>query len=312
MALRALDLAREWHPSCLRNIAYMRAITRVLRATGDLQQIRWLFSLAVPDGPVENPAQKSAGARGGLEAARADLQLLDELLLLEMAMNVADAAALDALRSRRARARALYEELDRSASAAERARAADSLFAPALELVERWDRAELSSGMIPESDRELRARVVEGRAEQDGTRDSRGAGATSRREAENVQNLGAEFQLSLAGLPLILRDLLNRLPLHNGPAPDLDLFLRQMKSVTLPPRPLVDEPSPSEDASEEAGGASWLQDGPGEEADDAADSSQQQQLSAASVLGRGRGSARRDEEEDDPFRKRQRTRQLVQ
>jgi hypothetical protein len=49
---------------------------------------------------------------------------------------------------------------------------------------------------------------------------------------------------ALSVLPSVLRDFIVRLPFHAGPAPDIDTFLRQMKTVILPPRPLSEEVKP--------------------------------------------------------------------
>ena len=58
--------------------------------------------------------------------------------------------------------------------------------------------------------------------------------------------MSADFHLSMAGLPAILRDFLSKLPLLGGQQQqqqtlDIDLFIRHMKSVVLPPRPTAEE-----------------------------------------------------------------------
>jgi len=63
------------------------------------------------------------------------------------------------------------------------------------------------------------------------------------------------------GVPTVLSNLISRLPPHVGLEPNIDLFLRHLKSTTLPPRPLVEE---ERDLSSNIGakrtipGAEWL------------------------------------------------------
>lgn len=109
---------------------------------------------------------------------------------------------------------------------------------------------------------------------------------------------------------MIVRDLLNRLPLHNGPPPDLELFLRHIKGLTLPPRPSVEESAAATVSADGTGihdgVSSWLRDGDNAEAADDGDG-------LVPLLGGGaRGRAALlhqqavEDDGDDPFRKRQR------
>ena len=74
----------------------------------------------------------------------------------------------------------------------------------------------------------------------DGVRNS-GRGGRDRDAASSSANMSTEFHLSMAGLPAILRDLLAKLPFHVGPLPDVDAFVRHMKSAVLPPRPAEED-----------------------------------------------------------------------
>jgi hypothetical protein len=142
-----------------------------------------------------------------------------------------------------------------------------------------------------------------------------------------VLNMSTEFHLSLAGLPVILRDLLAKLPFHQGPLPDVDGFVRHVKSVILPPRPepedaLNDESEldllVDEDAVHGVSGApAWLgkhaRDDADVDADDTADSlvaglvggDRAAQAAAAAAAA---NSASKDE---DVFRMRKRTRKGI-
>jgi hypothetical protein len=67
-----------------------------------------------------------------------------------------------------------------------------------------------------------------------------GGGAGGKRggsDSKDMLNMSTEFHLSMAGLPAIIRDLLAKLPLHSGPPPDVDGFVRHVKGVIMPPRP---------------------------------------------------------------------------
>jgi hypothetical protein len=74
--------------------------------------------------------------------------------------------------------------------------------------------------------------------------DGRQSGGKSERDAatgNSGSNMSTEFLLSMAGLPLILRDLLTKLPLYTGTPLNSDGFIRHMRGVVMPPRPAVEE-----------------------------------------------------------------------
>lgn len=52
----------------------------------------------------------------------------------------------------------------------------------------------------------------------------------------------SNLNVHLNGLPPNFRDFVTKLPSYLGPPPDTDLFLRQIRTVILPPRPLEEEP----------------------------------------------------------------------
>ncbi len=51
----------------------------------------------------------------------------------------------------------------------------------------------------------------------------------------------ADVQMSLSGIPSILKDFILKLPNHVGPLPDVDDFLNKFRGMELPPRPIIDE-----------------------------------------------------------------------
>ena len=77
-----------------------------------------------------------------------------------------------------------------------------------------------------------------------GGRGSRKTGGAEKTGADGMAaNLSAEFQLSMSGLPSVARDFLARLPLAAAPVREgeIEVFIRHMKSVILPPRPSSEE-----------------------------------------------------------------------
>jgi len=88
-------------------------------------------------------------------------------------------------------------------------------------------------------------------------------GDNSKQEIINAgsgSNFGGSNTTS-TGVPTVLSNLISRLPPHVGPEPSIDMFLRHLKSMTLPPRPLEEE---ERDLSSNIGvkrmipGAEWL------------------------------------------------------
>ncbi len=55
-----------------------------------------------------------------------------------------------------------------------------------------------------------------------------------RRDAESTD-------ANLSGVPVFLRDLLVRLPMHTGPPPDIDTFVDHLRRTVLPPRPVTED-----------------------------------------------------------------------
>ena len=133
------------------------------------------------------------------------------------------------------------------------------------EVLERCDPT--SSLPLPLPELELRDRVLRAKglaAGKDGAAGSSansggagaGAGASARRERQG--QLSQAEHVSLAGLPLLLRDFLLRLPqISNNAASssggmvqagEVDAFVRHMRGVTLPPRPAADQDDQPDDS----------------------------------------------------------------
>jgi hypothetical protein len=188
---------------------------------------------------------------------KTELNLWEEYLQAETVLGLSDVTRLDELRSRRDKVKVLFDEAERVKmgvvyASKDEARAAQQrgIFHPAQDLCERYDAAGFCTmWTLPNADRLMQERCAQaiaaatfggGRSDRlgGGGRDlghRKGAGLD-----HQAVSMSTEFHLSLAGLPVILRDLLGRLPFHSGPLPDIDGFIRHMKGVILPPRPEPD------------------------------------------------------------------------
>jgi hypothetical protein len=328
-ALRVFDIIREKYPNCMKNMIFIRSVFKVLTALGQLKQIQWLYQTARSyveadtegDRNIKPSTQhvrnnapiKTALGVSAYESAKFEMELVDAYLQAETVLTVSGIEYLNSIREHRNVKRAAFEDLDRmryggagsSSLKIDGKVSAVGVFDSAADLLERYAYNETVVVSLSEKDRDLRDRS--GREADERSRCNVLIDGQLRRDNE-ILNMSAEFHLSLAGLPIILRDLLSKLPLHNGNSPDIDCFVRHIKSITLPPRPSVED-TPDNfvnmeeryDEDRETGG-SWLVDC-NAEADEVDD-----ELISHSTLGKG-GLGRAtsgDTPEEDLFRKRQR------
>ena len=299
------------------------------------------------NGRSRNGQSTIAGVMPGASnhaALKAELELWEEYLRAETTLGLSDIARLNELRERRDRVKLAFEEAERHRlgivfSSKEEARAAQrGIFHPAQDLSDRYDnKSGCTVWTLPEADRAVQERcglvlgtATDGRATSaSGKRGRAGevglaalAGRTRSSAGDReVLNMSTEFHLSLAGLPVILRDLLAKLPFHSGPAPDVDGFVRHMKSVILPPRP-----APEDIATDEtdlavlgadgevlhnglgAGAPAWLGKHAHDDADIDADDVPDAPLANGLLGARGGAVAQAVNTEEDVFRLRKRTR----
>eukprot|EP01034_Spumella_vulgaris_P021620 gene21620-27659_t len=339
-ALRTLNVIREKYPSCMGNIVYIRSVFKILVALGDLKQIQWVYQTACSYlVEASSDRSKAAPLRGGVkataktvlgvsahESAKFELELVDAYLLAETTLNQSSITFLNDVRDRRSVLRNAFEELDRmrygaSSSAAtlfaKDGKGPAGVFDSASDLMDRYANSETAVLLLSEKDRDLRERSASFKSSGGGRDgDDRGRGLAfgegQNRKENEVLNMSAEFHLSLAGLPVILRDLLSKLPLHNGQPPDIDCFVRHVKSITLPPRPSVEDVPDSVDTDRLEGegkdlsASGWLLDG-GTDADDWDEAPAVQSALGKGALGRGEGSTVAEDPQEDLFRKRQKS-----
>lgn len=267
VALRILDAALSHQALCLQSIRFLRLYVRALLQTGDANRLRYIMQCALEaavsahaavsvDGSKADSEPRSAlstllapppaaGSGRITKSANVSETVLRKLLVLfdlylhaEVSLGRGDLAHLDALRDQRQRVRALLED-DKGQDSMSRPSARRGLFDASFELLERCDGHAVQA--LPAADQDLRERCRGRTAMSGGSTRGHAAGQMAGMKRDRNSMMGADFHLSAAGLPTQLRDLLSKLPPHNGPALDIDVFVRHMKGVTLPPRPAVDE-----------------------------------------------------------------------
>lgn len=80
-----------------------------------------------------------------------------------------------------------------------------------------------------------------------GFMDNSSSGRRSRRR--DVDSNG-DSNAALAGVPIVFRELLSKLPTHTGPLPDIKAFVDHLRKTVLPPRPVTEDEIPSLSAAQ--------------------------------------------------------------
>jgi len=241
-ALRILESAREMVPTAYSSIAYIKILTRTLVRLGDFRQLRWVYEANI--GLLENNETLSKG--NSKFTAKESLQLWEALLQAELTMGMSDTSRLMLLQERIRLARA---ESDKNSITSQ-----DNidLFEPIQQLYSRHNVA----ASFPSCDEALNMRVSgiltsdKGDGHDQRT-DQMTGGKTQRRKRDDAPPDGVE----LSGVPIFLRDLLVALPSHVGPVPNTDNFIDQLRRTVLPPRPISEKGSASNDTLLGLGGS---------------------------------------------------------
>lgn len=263
-------------------------------ALEDVQSAGNLSSSGGSGNAVEGEQQQQQQQEAQLQRS---VDLLEDFLRCETLLGSGDLSLLHQLRERRQAAKLLLEE--RAAALAGggargRGNAKRGLFDAAFELLERHEHSAFAG--LGEADNELRDRI-KGRSLldttsanhvlQDGKFTDRDAmrrrggvgGGVGDREGRDRDSGGAVGSSSsatapIAGsqttqIPFILRDLASKLPAFVGTVNnnDIDVFVRHIRSVILPPRPAGPEPGQG-DANNAAGSSRMLTEMEEEERDE--------------------------------------------
>lgn len=282
IALNVLNTAQKNSPEATQNTHFIKLIVRILVQMGDIKQIRWILQSAMEDSktqiqttedeksmdaPDASAPSKSRSTKSKLQASaqneamlKRQLELLEIYLSAETTLGCSDLHHLNKLRDQRHKVKTDYERLKIAMIVSNRDEqkhfAANlnqrGVFDTAYELIERYESCSFQT--LPEMDQELRERCRGRNAIEKGDNAHGHTGKdfhNLNKQLRDNRNMSTDFHLSMAGLPLILRDLIAKLPPSLiGIQPDADGFIRHMKSVILPPRPAVDEVGENEEGEE--------------------------------------------------------------
>lgn len=277
IALNVLNTAMKHVPEAMQTVSFIKLMARILMQTGDIKQIRWMLQSALEDSKIQGAtledekehksgdandssalAVKNRTAKNRMQASaqneammKRQLELLEIYLHAETTLGCSDLQHLNQLRDQRHKVKTDYERFKIAmivSNRDEQKHIAASLsqrgvFDTAYELIERYESCSFQA--LPEMDQELKDRC-RGRNALERAEPSHAQGGRDLHNLNNKlrdhRNMSTDFHLSMAGLPLILRDLVAKLPPSLiGIQPDVDGFIRHMKNVILPPRPAADE-----------------------------------------------------------------------
>ena len=291
VAVKVLDLCRVAYPVITdSSIAYARLMVNALQRCGNLTRIRALLTtLLGASGSAEIPyflhstgetlnltdsvedrvnnardREKNGSGQGtashGTQHATNAFTLEEQLELWELFLNTENTAGactivrLNILRECRDRALASLDEKNRSkavvgstaigagasgASTTEMSAKIPGLFDVPIQITQMHG---VFAEVFPDVDKSCSER-------------SRGRSALGANSKEYQMSHGFGNVESESSVPAALQLLISRLPPHVGPELDIDMYLRQFKTVTLPPRPLVESVDGADAASSFGAGA---------------------------------------------------------
>jgi hypothetical protein len=229
--------------------------------------------------------QQQILAAGG-RSAKELLDLWEEYLSSETTLGLSDVTRLNELREQRDKAKAAFEDVERSKQSGIvlGTAAADALFAEAAaarvrglfegayEIAERYEA--VGPFTFDGGDSSLRQRsrgrkYLDEVSQQESDRMAALRDAGNRRSKRDRGGGGggddSEGPSHLSGVPSILREFLPKLPSHSGSVPDIEGFMRQLRTLVMPPRPASDENDAKRARTSEGpvgaggGSADWVQ-----------------------------------------------------
>lgn len=242
---------------------------------GDIQQIQWIFNNAINNlrniiaayyqttssseglpGITINGSSTIDEAKSKIPsdfdiytALRDQLYLIEEYLHTEMVIGLSSTEHVTSLRKQRDQMKAEFEEYALIQS--KKAITAEDLYERThgtgvyqlpFELSERYD---LHGVTLPSNDESLRERssgrkLLDALTRQDIER-KMSKHDPSRRSKDKSNPEASATAADMANVPYIIREVLVHLPSHSGLLPDIDLCLRQLKNIVLPPRPMSED-----------------------------------------------------------------------
>eukprot|EP00605_Chrysophyceae_sp_TOSAG23-4_P002740 GSChrysophyteH1.ASY1.ANO1.3019.1 assembled CDS len=256
----------------------MRVLVDALKIQGNINRIRWAFACVLGHGGSEevplfkttlndessgNINSSTTSHSGDLTSTSgAVLSLADQLALwnayleAEICLNSCSIARLNQIRDCRDRCLLALEDKIASMGAASSTttsafgidipKKVPSLFDVPAEIFARH--SSHSHGPLPDVDNSAFDR-------------SRGRSAIGE-NSRNSQLSNSSSDMHGSSIPTVLTNLISRLPpsasTQGQQMPDVDAFLRQLKSITLPPRPLVETEAENIPISGQKRAADWL------------------------------------------------------
>lgn len=203
VALRVFELACLNNPECRSDPTFINAHGRVLVQLGKVDDLRAMYEAA-----IEHASPKVA------------LQLIDELIDLEEKLLMSNPRRTDELLQRRKR---MFAESQRKPAARDNTLVQVDPFEGTRIRSRYWQALQIPPQTEPDSKLFERITVVEAPVEEvvpEATAGGRGA-----------ERPGSD-------LPSAMKDLLHKLPAYQGPPPDVDNLLKQLRIMPLPPRPI--------------------------------------------------------------------------
>jgi hypothetical protein len=251
---KALQLAAAVRPSLSHNPEYVLSYACVLRRLGDVGPIRRLFRNALGDDVCEGQAANPlSGTREKVVSNKqARLQLWEEFLKIELSMGLSATSRFAQLRAAvvAARASAYPQGGGGQPKAGSGVGGEDNVFFDyTAELFERHATAGVSLPLADAGvkdrcrgaayiDELVRSAELEVKASEAGRKGRAGG----KHAPVAASALDADSSI-VAGLPAFFRELLSKLPVFAGPAPDVDAFVDSLRRTVLPPRPAEDASS---------------------------------------------------------------------
>lgn len=289
VALKVLEVAQSSTAGCVKDVKFVRMMTKVLLRLGKLKEIQWLYQVALGDEALttanvktkltaQTPAATNTTSQTGatlitsglndyaattsrLESANERpiqeiVELWEDYVDAENILGLSDLNRMNQLRSKRDKARSLLSDLTRSRNK-DHNRERNNVYSLFDSPHDISDKYHALCCTVPQADSDLKERsrgkgLVEEMQRLETAQLIALREVTGKKGKKDGNTASAETP-NLLGVPPILREFLSKLPVqYVGQLPDIQGFIRHLKNMVLPPRPATDI---SEDST---AAPSWL------------------------------------------------------
>ena len=291
IALKVLELAQSTTAGCVKDVKFVRMMTKVLLRLGKLKEIQWLYQVALGDEALSTanvktklttqmPAATNTAPQSGVTLITSGLtdyaattsklesnaqerpiqeivELWEDYVDAENILGLSDLNRMNELRSKRDKARALLTDLTRSRNNKDKTRERSNIYSLFDSPHDISDKYHSLCCTVPQADSDLKERsrgkdLVEEMQKLETAQLIALREVTGKKGKKEGITSAAETP-NLLGVPPILREFLSKLPgQYIGQLPDIQGFIRHLKNMVLPPRPATEV---SEDSS---AAPSWL------------------------------------------------------